>query len=75
MNITLLCYATFAEKSPECADKFPILSGETVSDVLQRVGIPLAEVKIVFINGISSGLDVQLAEGDRLGVFPAVGGG
>ncbi|SMF43434.1 MoaD/ThiS family protein [Desulfovibrio gilichinskyi] len=75
MNITLLCYATFAAQSPESADKFPITDGETVGDVLQRVGIPLDEVKIIFVNGVSSGLGVTLAGGDRVGVFPAVGGG
>ena len=75
MNITLLCYATFAVKSPEDANKFPITSGETVSDILQRVGIPLDEVKIIFVNGVSRGLDVVLADGDRVGIFPAVGGG
>lgn len=75
MNITLLCYATFAKKSPESAANFPITAGETVSDVLQRIGIPLDEVKIVFVNGRSSDLGVPLAGGDRVGVFPAVGGG
>ncbi|WP_291327411.1 MoaD/ThiS family protein [Desulfovibrio sp. UCD-KL4C] len=75
MNITLLCYATFAAKRPESSDNFPITAGETVRDVLRRVGIPLDEVKIVFVNGRSSDLEVQLAGGDRVGVFPAVGGG
>ncbi len=75
MNITLLCYATFAEKSPENSDSFPVTEGETVSDVLERVGIPIDEVKIVFINGRSSEFSTALSDGDRVGVFPAVGGG
>ncbi|WP_320170104.1 MoaD/ThiS family protein [Maridesulfovibrio sp.] len=75
MNITLLCYATFSEKAPENSENYPINDGETVSDVLERVGIPIEEVKIVFINGVSSAFDKVLADGDRVGVFPAVGGG
>ncbi|WP_027721899.1 MoaD/ThiS family protein [Maridesulfovibrio zosterae] len=75
MNITLLCYATFAAKSPENSDNFPVNAGETVGDVLERIGIPIDEVKIVFINGRSSSFDAPLAAGDRVGVFPAVGGG
>ncbi|HAS87967.1 MAG TPA: molybdopterin synthase sulfur carrier subunit [Desulfovibrio sp.] len=75
MKITLLCYATFAVKSPENSDAYPISEGETVTDVLERVGIPIEEVKIVFINGVSSEFDVELKDGDRVGVFPAVGGG
>lgn len=75
MKITLLCYATFAAKSPENSDAFPVSEGETVTDVLKRVGVPIEEVKIVFINGVSSEFDVKLKDGDRVGVFPAVGGG
>ncbi len=75
MHITLLCYATFATKSPENSESFPISAGETVREVLTRVGIPLEEVKIIFINGVSSELEAVLKDGDRVGVFPAVGGG
>ncbi|NDV21668.1 MoaD/ThiS family protein [Desulfovibrio sp. JC022] len=75
MKITLLCYATFAVKSPEDSEAFPISEGETVADVLDRVGIPADEVKIIFINGVSSKFDSVLTDGDRVGLFPAVGGG
>ncbi|CCO24256.1 MoaD/ThiS family protein [Maridesulfovibrio hydrothermalis] len=75
MKITLLCYATFAEKSPKDSENFPIAEGETVHGVLDRVGIPIDEVKIIFINGVSSAIDAALSDGDRVGVFPAVGGG
>ncbi len=75
MEITLLCYATFAEKSPENADHYPVDEGDRVKDVLAKVGIPLDEVKIIFINGVSSSTDTILSDGDRVGVFPAVGGG
>ncbi|OEU65145.1 MAG: molybdopterin synthase sulfur carrier subunit [Desulfovibrio sp. S3730MH75] len=75
MNIQILCYATFAERSPDNAKNFPISEGETVKDVVEKVGIPVDEVKIVFINGVSAILDAKLADGDRVGVFPAVGGG
>ncbi|WP_319779468.1 MoaD/ThiS family protein [Maridesulfovibrio sp.] len=75
MKVTLLCYATFSVKSPENSEAFPISKGETVSDVLERIGIPIEEVKIVFINGVSSKFETELHDGDRVGVFPAVGGG
>ncbi len=75
MNIQILCYATFAEKSPENANNFPVYEGETVKDIVVKLAIPVDEVKIVFINGVSADLDAKLADGDRVGVFPAVGGG
>ncbi|WP_319760713.1 MoaD/ThiS family protein [Maridesulfovibrio sp.] len=75
MKITLLCYATFAVKCPENSDAYPIAEGDTVSDVLRKVEIPIEEVKIVFVNGVSCKFDTKLNDGDRVGVFPAVGGG
>lgn len=75
MTITLLCYATLAKKSPENADNYPIRAGDRVKDVLIRIGVSTDEVKIIFVNGVSSELETVLSDGDRLGVFPAVGGG
>ena len=75
MNITLLCYATFADKSPANSDNYPMNAGGTVGDVLAEVGIPQEEVKIIFVNGRSSEFDTVLVDGDRVGIFPAVGGG
>jgi molybdopterin converting factor small subunit len=75
VNINLLCYATLADKCPKNADKFPISQDSKVEDVLNQIGIDTDDVKIIFINGISSGLDSVLSDGDRLGIFPAVGGG
>jgi molybdopterin converting factor small subunit len=46
-----------------------------VADVLTALGIPEEEVKIIFINGVKKELHAPLADGDRLGLFPAVGGG
>jgi len=75
MPIELKCYATLAPLTPSNADAFPIHSGETVLDLLSRLSIPAEEVKIVFVNGLSAELDKTLSDGDRVGVFPPVGGG
>lgn len=75
MPIELKCYATLAPLSPSNADAFPIREGETVEDVMRRLSIPIDEIKIVFVNGINAPLDHPLADGDRVGVFPPVGGG
>lgn len=53
----------------------PWRPGLTVAGLLADLGIPAAQVKIVMLNGRSAGLETPLAEGDRLGFFPAVGGG
>lgn len=75
MPIELKCYATLAPLSPGNADAFPIRPGETVLDLVTRLSFPLEEVKIVFVNGMAVELDKELADGDRVGIFPPVGGG
>jgi len=47
----------------------------TVAELLNTIPVELAEVHIIMINGVSSTLESMLHDGDRLGVFPAVGGG
>lgn len=47
----------------------------TVKQVIAELGIPEAEVGIIFINGRNASIDQALAEGDALSLFPLVGGG
>ncbi len=75
MPIELKCYATLAPAMPADADAFPIKDGETVLELVDRLGIPRDEIKIVFVNGVTVSLDKPLADGDRVGIFPPVGGG
>jgi hypothetical protein len=42
---------------------------------LETIGVPLEKAKLVFINGKVGALDDQLQGGERVGVFPPVGGG
>lgn len=75
MPITIKCFASLARFAPPDADAYPIAPGECVADVVARLGIPLDDLKLVFVNGVHAGLEAVLADGDRLGLFPAVGGG
>lgn len=75
MNITIKCFASLSRYTPQDAEAFPLAPGERVADVVARLGIPPEELKLVFVNGSHADLTRQLAEGDRLGLFPAVGGG
>lgn len=49
--------------------------GLTVAGLLESLGIPPAEIKIIMLNGRAASLEHSLADGDRLALFPAVGGG
>jgi molybdopterin converting factor small subunit len=45
--------------------------GNTVGQIIDRLGIPLAEVgSNVFLNGRYADLDSPVQDGDRLGLFP-----
>lgn len=75
MPIDLRCFATLAPCMPANAAAFPIEPGETVAGLVSRLGIASEDVKIVFVNGLATDLDRPLADGDRVGIFPPVGGG
>lgn len=47
----------------------------TVARVLEELGVSLEAAKIILVNGRHADLETVLEEGDRLSVFPPVGGG
>lgn len=47
----------------------------TATTLAEALGIPLAEIKFVMINGRQMPMDTALGEDDRVAYFPAVGGG
>ncbi len=49
--------------------------GTCVKDMIQKLKISADLVKLIFINGVHAKRDTILKDGDRLGLFPPVGGG
>jgi molybdopterin converting factor small subunit len=49
--------------------------GATVGQLIEHRKFPADEVKVVFVNGIVREMESPLADGDEVGIFPAVGGG
>jgi molybdopterin converting factor small subunit len=47
----------------------------TVGQLIEHLGLPENEVKVVFVNFLARDRDHVLAEGDEVGIFPPVGGG
>ena len=74
MQIEIKCFATLSDFTPE-ANVLTVDDGATINDVIDFLGINVKDVKIMFINGKHESLESVLKEGDRLGLFPAVGGG
>ncbi|MCL0036450.1 MoaD/ThiS family protein [Dehalococcoidia bacterium] len=80
MIIEIRLYATLKSYRPELKVGEPLFlnvdEGTTAKRVLEEVlGIPAKVIKTVFVNGIYRDLDHVLADGDRVGIFPPVGGG
>ncbi len=50
---------------------FPVEEGNTIIDIIKRIGIPINEIgRNVFLNGEYSQLSRSVRGGDRLGLFP-----
>jgi molybdopterin synthase sulfur carrier subunit len=79
MKIEVNLYATLSRYIPD-GSKGPthtvdVKEGTTVSELLQQLGVPAESAKLIFLDGLHTDGDTVLKDGNRLGVFPPVGGG
>ena len=74
-HVALKLFATLSRFTPDSGDRYPIATGTTLKQLLEKLGIPEDDVRLIFINGIKGNLTSTLTDGDRLGIFPPVGGG
>jgi len=79
MEIEVRAYATLAKFLPVGATdktcRIELDADANVSLILERLGIPGDSVKLIFINGVHAKKTTILTDGDRVGLFPPVGGG
>ncbi len=75
IKIELKLFATIARYLPGSSEAYPVKEGTTIKSLVSHLNIPDSEVKLTFVNGRQRPLDHILEDGDRLGLFPAVGGG
>ncbi|WP_300670617.1 MoaD/ThiS family protein [Desulfoluna sp.] len=47
----------------------------TVADIVEILQLPAEQVRLVFVNGRHASREHILNPGDRVGIFPPVGGG
>jgi molybdopterin converting factor small subunit len=74
-HIKIKLFATLKKFTPDSADHYPIEPGTSLSNLLEQLGIPIDEVKLIFVNGTKADLTSILQGGERVGIFPPVGGG
>ena len=79
MKVEINLYATLARYIPTSVKgtggKLDVAEGITVDALMRQLDIPVDQVKLIFVNGIHADRDTVLKEGNRLGLFPPVGGG
>jgi molybdopterin converting factor small subunit len=74
-QIQLKLFATLQEFTPPAADNYIIERGMSIRDLLEQIEMPREKAKLIFINGIKAELTSTLEGGERVGIFPPVGGG
>ncbi len=75
MKIQLKLFANLRAYTPDDAEAYPITPGMTVREIVDHLKIPLKDAKLIFINSKRKELETPLTDGDRVGIFPPVGGG
>ena len=74
-TIDLRLFASLSLRAPENAAHYPITPGMSVEALLAQLQISSSEAKLIFINGVKRDLQTPLKGGERVGLFPPVGGG
>ena len=80
MKIQLNLFASLSQFLPDQKESgfsnlLEIEEGTTVGLLLDHLKIPRDQTKIIFLNGLHAMGSNVLKEGDRLGIFPPLGGG
>jgi molybdopterin converting factor small subunit len=73
--IEIKLYATLQSYAPANAARYAIEAGTSVEKIVEALNIPKEYIKLLFCNGVKCGMGTLLRDGDRLGLFPPVGGG
>lgn len=78
MRIHVKCFATLSKYQP-APPELELPEGATIADVLAALGLSKGDgskqVRLIFCNNAHVGLERPLQDGDKVGLFPAVGGG
>lgn len=60
---------------PHAGLELEFVSGESAEGLVRRLGLDPERIKIIMVNGRSAAPEQELKDGDRVGLFPPVGGG
>ena len=80
MKVELNLFASLARFAPDKGGShgdrvLDVDEGTTITGLLNRLGVPLEKIRMIFLNGLHATGEEVLKDGDRVGVFPPVAGG
>jgi sulfur-carrier protein len=75
INIELNLFATLSKYLSGNGQSCQVNENTSVEKLIKELGIPDDMVKLIFINGKRVEKTHILKQGDRLGIFPPLGGG
>jgi molybdopterin converting factor small subunit len=79
ITVQVKLFATLLSHRPgaKAGEPFQVVlpDGASVGQLVEYLGLPDSEVKIVFVNALTRERNHVLADGDEVGIFPPVGGG
>jgi sulfur carrier protein ThiS len=75
-QITVNVYANLRDYTGGAASvSIDVDPGQTVADVLAKLGIPREKTRIIFVNSRAAKLEDPLEGQERIDLFSAIGGG
>ncbi len=75
-SVTVHLYASLREHiGGQLSADVEMTAGDSIEQLLSSLGVPGERVRIIFCNNRLVDRSFQLAGGETVGVFPAVGGG
>ena len=74
-HIQIKLFATLQKFMPASAENYAIETGTTIRTLLQQIDLPENKAKLIFIDVVKAELTTVLKGGERIGIFPPVGGG
>jgi molybdopterin converting factor small subunit len=76
LTVTVSVYANLREYTGgQATVEVDLPDGATIRTVIDHLGIPAEQTRIVFVDHRAAGLDDALRSGQRIDLFSAIGGG
>ncbi len=76
MQIHLGGHLSWYDPEKRSSFQVPLSQPTLLTDLIQKLGMPTGEIAIVVVNGQTVQLEqTRIADGDRVELYPPVGGG